>query len=96
MAEVILNGIPYREQLRHREPGDIPTHRMLRLIRKMNGITQIEAATQIGVCAATLYHWERGRPMPFEAAVKLCRLYGVSVEMLAVTVDNPGWGDFRG
>ncbi len=57
--------------------------------RVNKGMTQREAAREIGVSTKTLVNWEAGRSYPTAPKVeKLCSLYGVSVDNLIFLQTN--------
>lgn len=63
----------------------------LRQARKASGMTQEEAAWEVGVCATYLRRMEYGEFAPSIARVcELADLYGVSVDWLCGRTDNNG------
>ncbi len=51
--------------------------------RVNSGLTQREAAKELGVSTKTLVNWENGRSFPTMAKIEsICNLYGVSVDNL--------------
>lgn len=56
----------------------------LQTVRKASKMKQKDIAAALGVSRGTLWHYEKGkRKLPFNMAVKLAKIYGVSVDELA-------------
>lgn len=55
----------------------------LKAARVNKNLTQIKAATLIGVSVSTLKNWESGISYPKQPCImKMCEVYGVSYDML--------------
>lgn len=68
----------------------------LRVARVHSGITQVEAATRIGIAERTLIRWEaveRPDRLPFESLSKMANLYGLSVDQLLGRAQLPEAAD---
>lgn len=51
--------------------------------RVNKGLTQIEAAKQIGVSVTSIKNWEAGRTYPNQPQIeRLCNVYGVTYDNL--------------
>lgn len=73
---------PYESQFTAEERKRIVAQALAKL-RKDSGLSQKEAAAQIGVSQATYSAYERGRnEPPIEALVRLSFLFGVSVDVI--------------
>lgn len=73
---------PYESQFTAEERKHIVSQSLAQL-RKASGLSQKEAAAQIGVSQATYSAYERGRnEPPIEALVRLSFLFGVSVDVI--------------
>ena len=55
----------------------------LKAARVNAGLTQNEAATEIGVAVSTLKNWESGKTFPKQPQIEaMCQLYGISYDIL--------------
>lgn len=55
----------------------------LKAARVNAGLSQTEAAHQIGVAASTLRNWEAGKTFPTQPKIeKMCEVYGISFDVL--------------
>ena len=62
----------------------------LEAARRNVGLTQKEAADQLGINSKTLANWENHVTFPpVDMVVKLCELYGVSYDNIKFLPDNP-------
>jgi transcriptional regulator with XRE-family HTH domain len=62
--------------------------RKLQQLRKGAGLSQADLAAKANVSVDSLRHWEQGQVLPrIDAATKLARALGVSLDLLAVEVD---------
>ncbi len=69
--------------------SDFP--RILTLLRKERGISQKQAATQLGVSQALLSHYEKGiRECGLDFVVRVSEFYGVSCDYLLGKSPDPG------
>ena len=62
--------------------------RRLHEARRAKGMTQKEAAEQLGIYARRLSEWEGGQATPRQALPDLAKLYGVSVAWLLTGVET--------
>jgi DNA-binding XRE family transcriptional regulator len=61
----------------------------IRAARIDAGMTQPQAAKELGVCTSTIQNYEGGRyPPPFSAVEKMSALYGVPIENLYICKKN--------
>lgn len=61
----------------------------LRALRINAGISAKEAAAAVGINEDTLYRYESGKSSPqIGTALKLAKLYGVSIDVIDFGVDN--------
>jgi transcriptional regulator with XRE-family HTH domain len=70
----------------------LTTGGLLALCREMKGLTLREVEAKIGLTNARISQIENGAPgFSFQNAVKLCDLYGISLDRLAKTIreDKP-------
>ena len=62
----------------------------LRAARVNSGLTQAQAAKEIGVKDCTLLNWEKGRTFPnIEQIDKICKLYKVRYDDIIFLPNNP-------
>ena len=55
----------------------------LKAARVNAGLSQEEAAKQIGVAASTLRNWEAGKTFPTQPKIeKMCEVYDISFDVL--------------
>ena len=54
----------------------------LRTLRESHGLTLSDVGSRIGVTQGAVWHWEQGKSIDVTNAIRLARLYGVSVEDL--------------
>ena len=63
---------------------------ILTRLRKEKGLSQTEAAEELGVTRQAISKWESGRAFPsMEKLIALSRLYGATVEELTGTKEGP-------
>ena len=71
-------------------PEDWVTPEKLRALRAERGMTARELAEEIGVSFPTIYRWESGDRIPdITMLMKLCRILGVSSDMLLCGTGEP-------
>ena len=65
-------------------------NRIITLLRKERGITQKQAALDLGISQALLSHYEKGiRECGLDFVVRVADYYGVSVDYILYRTDNP-------
>ena len=65
-------------------------NRIITLLRKEKGVTQKQAAEELGVSQALLSHYEKGiREIPVWAVIKLAGLYKTSTDYILGLTDDP-------
>lgn len=68
----------------------------LRMLRESRHLTQLQAATRVGVTKATISAYETATKAPsVEMLIRLSRLFGVTIDYL-VCVDSPQGIDISG
>ena len=65
-------------------------NRIIKLLRKERGITQKQAAEDLGVSQALLSHYEKGiREIPVWALIVLAEFYHTSTDYILGRTDDP-------
>ena len=57
----------------------------LRKLREARGWSQAEVARRAGITQPSVSAYERGRGLPFEMALRLCRVFEIEAEQLTRT-----------
>jgi transcriptional regulator with XRE-family HTH domain len=66
------------------------------ILRNRLGLTQTEAAQQLGIHRMVLGNYEAGRAeLSFRRALAISKLYGAEIEVLAGKMEMPPPGDIR-
>lgn len=57
------------------------------------GITQADAAARLGVSQSTLVRWEADGSVPIEAVLKMCNMYGCTIDDFSLNANFKEGGD---